>query len=188
MTKSDVFSSKFYWRSGVGSEIRKRVTRCACNIRGSEKDYTRPCRPNGPILYPRAFSSLERAKAICRTCGTRARENQLICVTAHRKLPWKRTGCAEGVLGRDDAEALSPLCGFFFFYPTDMSNAGCITIYCPISEFTVRVYGPSFSLPFASLFLRFAASSRRPSTRRRVFRVPGHNENRASERDVKFIY
>lgn len=75
------------------------------------------------------------------------------------------------------------LCGSFFFYPTDMSNAGCITIYCPISEFTVRVYGPSFSRflsPLSSLTL--VASPRRPSTRRRVcFRprfVPGHNRNR----------
>lgn len=95
--------SKFHW----GSEIGKLVTRHVCNVRRSEKDYTRPCR-TGYLLSARFFDA-RTCEAICRTCGTRARENQLICVTAHRKLPWKRTGCAEGVLGRDVAEALSPL-------------------------------------------------------------------------------
>ena len=75
-----------------------------------------------------------------------ARENQLICVTMLRKLPWKRTGCTMGCcIGRQALSRVS------LFHPTDMSNAGCISIYAP-SQNSPRRGRASFSLPFSPPF------------------------------------
>lgn len=156
------FLSKFRW--GPKSE---NLSRDACVMSEVRRKIIRGRVERG-IFYPRAFSMLERARRYVERVGL-----------APVKINWYVSRRTESFLEnapdalRGFSGATTPRhclhCGFFFFYPTDMSNAGCITIYCPISEFTVRVYGPSFSFPFASLFLRLAASSRRPSTRRRVF-------------------
>jgi len=180
-----MYSDRGFVSAAVGSEIRKLVTRRVC-IRGSKKDYTRSCRPNGPF-FTRALFDARTCEAICRTCGTRARENQLICVTAHRKLPWKRTGCAEGVLGRDDVEALSPL--WLLLLLSDR-HVECWMHNNLLSH--LRIHRPrlwalflvSFRLSFPKARGVFSA----PVDEKKSVsdRVPRYNKNGASER--KFIY
>lgn len=144
------------------------LSRDVCVISEVRRKIIRGCVDRTGHPLPARFSMLERARWYVERVGL-----------APVKINWYVSRRTESFLEnapdalRGFSGATTPRhClhyGFFFFYPTDMSNAGCITIYCPISEFTVRVYGPSFSFPLASLFLRLAASPRRPSTRRRVF-------------------
>lgn len=85
-----------------------------------------------------------------------ARENQLICVTMLRKLPWKRTGCTMGCcIGRQALSRVS------LFHPTDMSNAGCISIYAPSQNSPRR--GSLFLSSFLSSLFVLPAPGWRPA-------------------------
>lgn len=191
MTKSDVLSWKFRCgRGGVGPEIRKCVTRCACNIRGSERDYSRPCQANGPITLPARFF-------VARTC-----EGDMSNVWDSR--PWKSIDMCHGApkaslkthrmrwggsRSRRRRGIVSAVASSSFIRPTDMSNAGCITIYCPISEFTVRVYGSLFLASFRLSLPKVCGVFSAPVDERKSVsdRVPGHN-NRAFQHERKFTY
>lgn len=84
------------------------------------------------------------------------RENQLICVTVLRKLPWKRTGCTMGCcIGRQALSRVS------LFHPTDMSNAGCISIYAPSQNSPRR--GSLFLSSFLSSLFVLPAPGWRPA-------------------------